>query len=90
MAKAVGVKSEVSSVEITPATDTAPESLAVELGADGSFPLVYKFMKLVENSPYEVEFSSTYLERSTSVDAKNPTTPMWTLKLSLKVLSFIK
>jgi hypothetical protein len=83
-AKVVGVKSEVASVEVSPEHD----ALLVELDASGSFPLVYKFLRLLETSPYELSLTSVTLERSTSMDVKG-TAPRWDAKFKIKVLSFV-
>jgi hypothetical protein len=79
--KTLGIKSEVTNVDIPLERD----SLIVDVNVSGSFPLIYKFLKLVENSPYETEISTMSLERL----GPNSSAPLWSAKFSIKVLSFI-
>jgi len=60
---AVGASAEIDSV------DTSPDgaSLIVELQASGSFGAVYKFLTLLENSPYELNFLSMDIHTITDV-----------------------
>jgi hypothetical protein len=87
LATEAGAKSEVSSVVV--ATDNS--GLIVNLDAIGSFQAVYKFLTLLENSPYELEFDSVGLQNVT-IDpgtGKNKQIQQWQLSLVIKLLTFI-
>jgi hypothetical protein len=84
-AKSVGVKSEVTSVDLS----TDHTTFAVEFTASGSFPLVYKFIKLVENLPYEIDVNSLAIERTTPSEIKGVSNPEWSADFKINVLSFI-
>ncbi len=88
MASSVGTKLEVSSIEV--AKDNT--GLIMEMNNTGSFLQVYRFITLLENSPYELEFSS--LDISTippSQTDKNKSTKgkVWQATLKMKLISFI-
>lgn len=71
-----GAKVEVDSVE----AGTNNTGLTVELKASGSFEQVYKFLTLLENSPYELNFIA--------VDMHTATTS-WEATFKIQLLSFI-
>src|SRR6185436_9428895 len=52
LARKVGIRAEIATVDIP----VDGSSLVVVLRAPGSFASVYKFITLLENSPYELEF----------------------------------
>jgi hypothetical protein len=87
MARSVGTKSEVSAIEI--AEDNT--GLLVTMKDTGSFSQVYKFITLLENSPYELEFTS--VEMSTvppdSTLKKSVQGNVWQAVLNMKLVSFI-
>jgi hypothetical protein len=81
---AVGASAEIDSV------DTSPDgaSLIVELQASGSFGAVYKFLTLLENSPYD--FLSMDIHTITDVvPNKKVTTPKWEADFKIQLLSFV-
>ena len=87
LAPKVGIKAEVTSVDIL-ADHTG---LVVGMKASGSFGGLYKFLTLLENSSYELEFVSVEIHRGTpeSTEGKSASIPTWAGLLKLKLLSFI-
>ncbi len=79
-----GAKVETTSVDLS--NDNL--SLVVGVKAVGSFSAVYKFLLLVENSPYELDVTSMDFQREApeSVVA----VPTWNTTFRLKLVSFIK
>jgi len=73
--------------------------LAVELRASGTFQQLYKFLTLLENSPYELKFLSMDIHKSTLLDASSPagnntsTTKSdlgWDAIFQIQLLSFVQ
>ena len=85
LARESGNKPEVISVEV--AKDG--KSLDVGMKVVGEFESVYKYITLLENSPYELEFISTSIINMNSGAGLNKTTSGWSLALQLKLISFI-
>ncbi|MBI5139780.1 hypothetical protein HZA26_04210 [Candidatus Nomurabacteria bacterium] len=87
MAPRVSAKAEVSLVDL--AKDNS--SLVVEVKVEGSFEAVYKFLILLEDSPYELSFTSANIRRSSDGDleSENPI-PKWSAVFKVNLLSFIK
>lgn len=75
-----GASSEVLSVETTP----NGSDLLISLEAEGSFRAVYKFLQLLENSPYELEFLALDMGRSSGGDS----TAEWEGFFKIKLLTF--
>ncbi len=88
LAKEVGAKSEVVSVDV----NKIDSSLLVEMKAEGSFETIYKLTTLLENSPYDLEFVSVDIqnkkEQDISANRINKAQP-WIADFKMKVLSFI-
>ena len=61
--------------------------LVVGIEASGRFEAIYKFLMLLENSPYELEIITLDIDRIESADSKNPN-PRWLAVFRVKVLSF--
>ena len=74
----VSVKAEVTFVN--PSEDNI--GLMVGMKASGTFNNLYKFLTLLENSPYELEFIEMNMNKGTERE--------WDLILKIKLLSFIK
>ena len=72
--------SEVLSVEATP----DGSSLLVTLRAEGGFGSVYKFLELLENSPYELEFLALDIGRVIGADSAAE----WEGFFKIKLLTF--
>jgi hypothetical protein len=89
MANSVDTKVEVSFIEV--AKDGS--GLVLEMKDIGGFLQVYKFLTLLENSPYELEFTSVDLHNITTsyVDKnkKNIEKSEWEAILKIKLISFI-
>jgi hypothetical protein len=81
-----GVKSNVSTIN----TLEDKSAVLVEVKAIGSFANIYKFLGLLENSSYELEFASMDLlkEGAEEVESKK-VVPVWVANFKIKLLSFI-
>lgn len=91
IAGSVGTSIEITSVE----TPQESEVLLVESKSKGSFESLYKFLLLLENSPYELEITYAYMNRpspggSSGEPGKPLPAPQWELILKFKLLSFVK
>jgi len=84
LASKTGAKIEITSVDI-PADDVG---LLVGIKASGSFGSIYKFVTLLENFPYELEFTSMDLQQGLVGDAGGGGTT-WEAILKVKLLSFV-
>ncbi len=82
LAAKAGAKAEVTSVD----TSKEEPTLLVGMKASGSFDSLYKFLTLLENSPYELRFESWNMERA-DASGKMPT---WEATMRLELLSFVK
>ena len=78
------VKAQVVSVDIS----KDGKSLTVELKAVGSFESIYKYILLLENSPYELDFVSTSIQKENSSDALSKKSS-WSADIKVKLLSFV-
>jgi Tfp pilus assembly protein PilN len=87
LAPKVNASAEVKSVDAV----ADKTKLIVGLKALGSFEALYKFLNLLENSPYEIEFLSLdihKLEAGEPAD-KNAKGARWEAVFKIKLLSFI-
>src|SRR3989338_5285050 len=87
LAPLVGVKAEVASVDIAP----EGPALIVGINASGSFECIYKFLTLLENFPYELEFISINISKKETGDAsqKDAKVSEWEAAVQVRLLSFI-
>ncbi|MFA5778057.1 MAG: hypothetical protein WC870_01010 [Candidatus Paceibacterota bacterium] len=87
LAFSVGAKHEVVSVDIS----EDKTGLSVGLKASGSFEVIYKFLTLLENSPYELEFTSVDIQKleTQTISAKKVVVPQWGAVFKIKLLSFV-
>ncbi len=85
MATSVGTKVDVSFIEV--AKDNS--GLVLEMRDTGGFEQVYKFLKLLENSPYELEFSSVEMRNALIEDGKGGSKRNWEALVKMKLISFI-
>ncbi|TSC77943.1 MAG: hypothetical protein G01um101424_77 [Parcubacteria group bacterium Gr01-1014_24] len=76
LAPQVGTKAEVTSVNVS----EDHTGLYVGMEASGTFNGLYKFLTLLENSPYELEFVSMDIKKGLE---------SWEAILKIKLLSFI-
>lgn len=83
-----GVKTEVTLVDIPNENNV----LMVEMKASGNFEGIYKFLLLLENSPYELEFVSVDVQKQNAgtVISKKEIVPIWEANFKMKLLSFVK
>ncbi|OGI68839.1 hypothetical protein A3A05_02450 [Candidatus Nomurabacteria bacterium RIFCSPLOWO2_01_FULL_41_12] len=88
LAPQVGAEAGVSSVDIS--EDRL--SLLVGLKASGTFESLYKFLTLLENSPYELEFLSMDIRKGdiSNVPDQGQTSSKWGATFKIKLLSFIE
>ncbi len=86
LASKAEAKAEISSVDVLKDRD----GLMVEINASGTFNSLYKFLILLENSPYELEFMAMNIQKETSVGAeKDKKDFKWNAFFRIKLLSFI-
>jgi hypothetical protein len=87
LALSVGAEAEIISVNVLPEIP----SLVLDLKANGSFDSIYKFLLLLENSPYELDIISANIKRSTSQNiAEGKNFIKWEVLLKIKLLSFLE
>ena len=87
LALEVGAKAEVVSVDISKDNTL----LLVEMRASGSFKTLYNFLNLLENSPYELEFSVVDMQKEEGqvVSNKGAKISKWQAVFRIKLLSFV-
>ncbi|MEK9182470.1 MAG: hypothetical protein AAB809_00135 [Patescibacteria group bacterium] len=66
--------------------------LMVEMKVTGRFEALYKFLTLLENSPYELDFISMNMQRSggEAVSGAESPIPMWSAIFRVEILNFIQ
>lgn len=86
LASKVGIKAEVTSVDLLVDRD----GIMVGMKVSGAFGDLYKFLTLLENSPYELEFTGVDMSKGVGGDSgsKNVTFSGWDVYLKIKLLSF--
>lgn len=77
LAPQVGAQAQVSLVNLS----GDHTSLVVDTQVTGSFESIYKYLLLLENSVYEIEF--------TSVDIRKADATSWSASFKIKLLSFV-
>ncbi len=88
LARKSDVSLEIASVN----TEKSGAYMTVALKTSGTFSAIYKFINLLENSPYILSFNSINLSKDTvgeSVSSKDKKDPEWSATLEVKLLSFI-
>jgi len=88
LAPKAGVKTEVDSVNVKDNN----VGLVVGLKASGSFVAIYKFITLLENSPYELDFLSIDIHKLSSGSVstgKDVRDSKWEAIFKIQLLSFI-
>ncbi|MFA6920052.1 MAG: hypothetical protein WC264_03330 [Candidatus Paceibacterota bacterium] len=87
LATKVKAKAEVTSVDIL----KDKTGLLVGIKTLGSFEAVYKFLMLLENSPYELEINSVDMQTLIIEDSsKKLKIPEWNASFKIKLLTFIQ
>lgn len=82
----VGVKVETQSVD----AGVKNNGLTVTLKATGSFEAVYKYLTLLENSPYEINFLSMDLHKLTAdTSATKDVNSNWEATFKIQLLSYL-
>lgn len=81
-----GAKTDIISVRIS----EDRMSLIVDMKASGSFLGLYRFLTLLENSPYELEFVAMNLGNGVSLDSSNTKSSKWEATFKVKLLNFIQ
>jgi hypothetical protein len=86
LAPKVGAVAAVDSVVV----GTNNTSLSVGLKASGSFESIYKFLTLLENSPYELDFISMDIHNlAPDTSVKNVQSSKWEAVFKIQLLSFV-
>ena len=85
LAPKVGAEAEISSIDIL-SGDTS--GLVVEVKVSGSFSSIYRFLNLLENSPYELDFISMNINIAEKTEKIK--TYKWEGNFKMKLLSFIQ
>lgn len=87
LSSSAGTKAQVDSVNV----GSSNTGLLINLTASGSFQQIYKFLTLLENSPYELGFSSVNISKSTVLDASSKTinSSSWDATIQVQLLSFV-
>jgi hypothetical protein len=93
LAKNAGLQAGVSLVDLPEKED----GLIIEMKTTGDFKTTYKFLKLLENSPYQLELISVDLQNGAKKEEVSPNSTTqtaqkteWEALLRIKLLSFIK
>ncbi len=95
LAPEVNATAEVTQVDIAPDN----QSISVGLKADGTFEALYKFIRLIENSRYQIELTNMSMQKIGVVAAvpaegteEVPTesTVKWSAIFQIKLLSYIQ
>ncbi|MFA6258040.1 MAG: hypothetical protein WC671_03490 [Candidatus Paceibacterota bacterium] len=87
LASSVGVSVQINSVDLK--ADNS--ELTVGLKASGRFETIYKFLTLLENSPYEINFMSMDIHKliTSGENDKNTKDSGWEAIFKIQLLSFI-
>ena len=86
LAPKVGAVAAVDSV----VAGTDNTSLSVGLKASGSFESIYKYLTLLENSPYELDFISMDIHNlAPDTSVKNVQSSKWEAVFKIQLLSFV-
>ena len=87
LAKESGVLAQINSVN----TKTDNTELTVDLKASGRFEAIFKFLTLLENSPYLLDFISMDMQKLSSLTeiSKNINNSNWGVVFKIKLLSFV-
>lgn len=83
LATSVGAKNTLASIELS----SDKSSMTVGMNVSGSFESFYKFLTLLENSPYVLEFISVNLAKDGGGEGS---AGAWSAALKVKVLTFVK
>lgn len=87
LAPRVKTSTEVTSVDVVPGNT----SLTVGVKASGSFEGLYKFLTLLENSPYQIEFLSMSMKKNEAeLSSGEDSVPEWSVVFKIKLLSFME
>ncbi len=88
LASKVGAEVEITSVDIL----TDRTGLAVGMKVSGAFNSLYRFLTLLEDSPYELELTGMDMHRETeiNIDGKSVKISKWSGVFKVKLLSFIQ
>ena len=89
LAPLTGVKANIVSVD----TGTSNNQMIINLEASGSFESVYKYLTLLENSAYELDFQTVDMHSSLYGGGVAPTSVQnstWQATFKIQLLSFIQ
>ncbi|MES2023893.1 MAG: hypothetical protein V4439_04380 [Patescibacteria group bacterium] len=87
LAKKAGANAEFSSVDLS----KDGTGLEVQIKAEGSFISLHKLIALLENSPYEFDFSFLDLQKKvlSDAEAKLSRGTIWSMNLKVTLISFL-
>lgn len=87
LASKAGADAKVDSVD----ENADGSTLVVGLQASGNFTAIYKFLTLLENSPYELAFLSVNIQKSAPLSTPSKKGPdlRWEAVFKIQLLSFI-
>lgn len=87
LAQKVNAKAKITVVDISP----EGTNLSVGVSVNGNFESIYKFLLLLENSPYQLEFTSMSMKK-VGADTALEGLPSreWSALFKIKLLSFVK
>lgn len=86
LAQETRVSAQIDSIN----TKMDNSEITVDLKASGSFEVIYKFLTLLENFPYELDFISMDMRKSSvDVSDKNIKNSNWEVILKIQLLSFV-
>jgi Tfp pilus assembly protein PilN len=84
-----GAPAEFSYLDLS----TDGKGLEVQIKSEGTFSAIYKFLSILENSPYLFEFTDMNLQRKESLNEEGELikiqNPLWILSLRMTLVSFI-
>jgi len=80
----VGAVAEVMSVDVPKNNENS--DLTMDINAKGSFESLYKFLMLIENSPYDLEVVFMDIKKESS----NTAGQEWQADLKIRLISFIQ
>lgn len=86
LADSVSVKAEITSVDV----GKNDSSLTILIRSSGSFGNLYKFLTLLENSTYELDFISVDMQKTSGPDIEaGIDVPQWEGRFKVALISFL-
>lgn len=88
LALKVGANAQVTSVDVS--KDNV--NLTIGLKASGTFSSLYRFLTLLENSAYQLDFLAMDMRSAANVDvgSKASSVPQWDMTLKMRLINFVE